>query len=267
MNTLWKIWLFTLLCSLTCISCSRSTQPLSGYIEGEYTYIATSIAGTLFTLDVSRGQTVATNQLLFTLDPQPDKAAMEAAEANIKQLEAEIVFSKVQMQRQQALYATKNTEKATLDQATTDFRSKNQQLSSLKAALAQALWALQQKTVYSPAYGYVFDTFYRVGEKVAANQPVLAILRPENIKVLFYIPETQLSAIHLGQTIWFECDGCKQKTKATINYISSEAEYTPPIIYSADTRYKLVYLIRAEIPANIAASYHPGQPVDIYLHE
>ena len=59
----------------------------------------------------------------------------------------------------------------------------------------------------------------------------------------------------------------KQKTKAVIEYISPEAEYTPPIIYSQDTRYKLVYKVRATLPANIASSFHPGQPLDIYLNE
>ena len=63
-----------------CISCSRhSENTLQGYIEGEYTYISSGVSGTLFTLDVSRGQQVTKNQLLFTLDPQPDQAIMDAA--------------------------------------------------------------------------------------------------------------------------------------------------------------------------------------------
>ncbi|MBV8803303.1 MAG: efflux RND transporter periplasmic adaptor subunit [Gammaproteobacteria bacterium] len=240
---------------------------LQGYIEGEYTYISSSVSGTLFSLNVSRGQQINKNQLLFTLDPQPDQAVMEAAQATVEQLQAQVSLANIQWIRQQKLYVKNATDKASLDEAATTYTSNVKQLQNAKATLTKEQWAFQQKTIYAPISGYVNDTFYRIGEKVTANQPVLSILCSENIKVLFYIPETQLSTIHLGQHIVFTCDGCKKSTSATITYISSEAEYTPPIIYSKDTRYKLVYLVRAQMPKNIAYQFHPGQPVDISLDE
>jgi HlyD family secretion protein len=250
------------------MGCSHASEnELQGYIEGEYTYISTGVAGTLFTLNVSRGQEVTQNQLLFTLDPQPDEAAMEAAKATVGQLEAHVAFSKIQWVRQQKLYLKNATDKASLDEAETTYTSNLKQLQNAQSTLIKEQWAFQQKTVYAPISGYVNDTFYRIGEKVAANQPVLTILSPQNIKVLFYIPEEKLSAIHLGQSITFTCDGCNTTTQAAITYISSEAEYTPPIIYSKDTRYKLVYLVRADLPKNSLLQFHPGQPVDILLHE
>lgn len=259
--------LLPLFCFL-CISCSsKNEKTLSGYIEGEYTYIASGIGGTLIQLNVKRGQTVKKDDLLFTLDPQPDQAAMEAEKANVEQLQAEVALAKIQLARHQNLFLHNATDKSTLDEKQTDFDSKTKRLQAAQKILAESEWTFQQKTVYAPIAGYVFDTFYRLGEKVTANQPVLAILAPENIKVLFYIPEKQLSTIHLGQTITFSCDGCKSATKATINYISPEAEYTPPVIYTQDTRYKLVYLVRAEMPEEIAKEFHPGQPLDITLDE
>jgi HlyD family secretion protein len=262
----------TLCCWLTvlvmCTSCSRdSKNTLQGYIEGEYTYISSGIGGTLFSLNVARGQPVSKNQLLFTLDPQPDQAIMEAAKATVGQLIAQVDFAKIQWIRQQKLFEKNATDKASLDQAATTYTSNVKQLQNVQSAFLKEQWAFQQKTIYAPVSGYVNDTFYRLGEKVIANQPVISLLAPENIKVLFYIPEKQLSTIHLGQPITFSCDGCKQKTTVKITYISSAAEYTPPIIYSRDTRYKLVYLVRADLPINIAQQFHPGQPVDITLHE
>jgi HlyD family secretion protein len=260
--------LFVLSILFLCTSCSRHTEnKLQGYIEGEYTYISSGVSGTLLTLDIFRGQNVIKNQLLFTLDPQPDQAVMEAAKATVEQLQAQVAFANIQWIRQQKLYLKNATDKASLDEAETTYTSNVKQLQNAKSTLTKEQWAFQQKTIYAPINGYVNDTFYRIGEKVIANQPVLAILAPENIKVLFYIPERQLSAIHLGQRITFLCDGCKKITSAKITYISSEAEYTPPIIYSKDTRYKLVYLIRADMPTNIASQFHPGQPVDITLDE
>lgn len=253
---------------LVCMSCNQKPDNIfPGYIEGEYNYIGSNIAGTLFHLNVQRGQTVKQNDLLFVLDPEPDRALMDSAKANIEDLQSQVAFAKVQLKRYTDLYASHATDKSTLDQKQTDYDTKTKQLNEAQDSFISAEWSYHQKTVYAPVSGYVFDTYFRVGEKVAANQPVLSLLAPKNIKVLFYIPEQQLSTIHLNQVITFRCDGCKSKTKATISYISPEAEYTPPIIYSQDTRYKLVYLVRAELPDNMAFKFHPGQPLDIYLNE
>lgn len=251
-----------------CINCSSdNNNHLYGYIEGEYTYVASGIAGTLLKLDVKRGQPVKENDLLFVLDPQPDKAAMEASKANVEQLQAEVALAKIVLKRYQDLFIHHATDENTRDEKQTDYDTKLKQLQSAEKTLIETNWAYQQKTIYSPVTGHVFDTFYRVGEKVAANQPVLAILTPDNVKVLFYIPEKQLSLIHLGQTVHFTCDNCKTTTQANISYISPEAEYTPPIIYSETTRHTLVYLVRADISPEAAQQYHPGQPLDIYLNE
>lgn len=240
---------------------------LPGYIEGEYNYIATGVAGTLFHLNVQRGQTVKQNDLLFTLDPEPDKSMMNSAKANIEDIQGQLALAKIQLKRYTDLYASHATDKSTLDQKQTDYDTKVKQLNEAQDSFIAAEWSYHQKTVYSPVSGYVYDTYYRLGEKVAANQPVLSLLTAQNIKVLFYIPEEQLSTIHLNQVISFRCDSCKSSTKAIISYISPEAEYTPPIIYSQDTRYKLVYLVRADLPDNMAFKFHPGQPLDVYLNE
>ncbi len=259
---------FIVLFILFAAGCDENTnKPLSGYIEGQYTYIASGVPGTLFHLYVLRGQPVKKGDLLYQLDPQPDFAFMQAAEANVAQLVPELSFDKIQLHRQAQLYLHNAASQSDVDQAQTNYDSKAKQLESAQRALTQAQWALNQKAMHAPASGYVFDTFYRIGEKVAVNQPVLALLTPDNIRVLFYIPETKLSTLHLGQVIHFTCDGCQQSYTARINYISSEAEYTPPIIYSADTRYNLVYLVRADLPAAIAKNFHPGQPLDITLNE
>ncbi len=258
--------LYVLLCAfLLCTSCTGNQAAHPGYIEGEYTYIASGVSGTLFSLTVQRGQTITQGTLLYALDPNPEKDNALAYQAHLADLQAQTTFSKAQYERQKILIAKNATPKATLEEAQTDFLSKSQQHAETAAQLAQANWSLQQKMQYAPLNGQVFDTFYRVGEKVEANHPVLALLAPENIKVLFYIPEAELHKIKLGQSITFSCDHCKGKTRATISYISPEAEFTPPVIYSKDTRYKLVYLVRASMPLEISKQFHPGQPIDVYL--
>ena len=80
------------------------------------------------------------------------------------------------------------------------------------------------------------------------------------------MPEPLLSQLKLGTRIGFQCDGCKT-TYATITYISPQAEYTPPVIYSRESRGKLVYRVECKMPSEVAVKFHPGQPVDVFLKQ
>ncbi|NNM59402.1 MAG: efflux RND transporter periplasmic adaptor subunit [Legionellales bacterium] len=260
------IWFLCLLGLLT--SCTQKGEiVLSGYIEGEYTYIASGVGGTLINLAVSRGQQIKTGALLYELDPQPEKAILDSSKARLSELQVQLTLAAVQFGRQASLFQTHATSRVAYDIAEADFHTKQNQYLEIQSEITRANWAVEQKTMTAPVNGEIFDTFFRLGEKVAVDQPVLAILAPENIHVLFYVPETQLSKIKIGETLSFGCDSCAHKTQATISYISPQAEYTPPVIYSKDTRDDLVYLVRADMPAKVAVQFHPGQPVDVFLHE
>lgn len=144
-------------------------------------------------------------------------------------------------------------------------KAQEQVVEQNQANLAQAEWDLAQKNMNSVINGLVFDTYYWPGEWVSAGQPVLSIQAPENISVIFFVSETQLGKIQVGDNVAFQCDSCKNPTVAKISYISNEAEYNPPVIYSEDMREKLVYEVKAIINEKEALNYHPGQPVDVAL--
>src|SRR5258708_29290208 len=97
---------------------------------------------------------------------------------------------------------------------------------------------------------------------VPAGRPVLSILPPGNIKVRFFVGETMLAKVALGDAIEVTCDGCKPVT-AKVSFIARAAEYTPPVIYSLEERNKLVFMIeaRAETPDGLRV----GQPVSVAL--
>jgi HlyD family secretion protein len=141
------------------------------------------------------------------------------------------------------------------------------QMQNYKASVAAAKkqqWILSTKTYVAPGDGFIQDTFYREGEFVTASQTVLSLLEPKHIKLVFYIPEPRLSQLKLGQVIHFSCDGC-QSAQANIDYISSQAEYTPPVLFTQHARKSLVYRIEAALPEAIALQYHPGQPISVQL--
>lgn len=139
------------------------------------------------------------------------------------------------------------------------------QVAAAQAAVAQAQWKLDQKRVSAPADGLVHDTLYRTGEWVQAGSPVVQMLPPQNMKVRFYVPETVVGQLSTGRRLTVHCDGCAADIPAKVTYISTQAEYTPPVIYSNESRAKLVFLVEAHPSVADAMKLHPGQPVTVNL--
>jgi HlyD family secretion protein len=72
------------------VACREApTSGWSGYVEGEYVYVAAPLAGTLTQLVVQRGQTVARGAALFALDAQSERDAREEAAARLASARAQ----------------------------------------------------------------------------------------------------------------------------------------------------------------------------------
>ena len=136
-------------------------------------------------------------------------------------------------------------------------------IEAAQADLAQAKVRLDQKSIVAPTAALVHDTWFRAGESVPAGSPVVTLLPPENVKVRFFVPETMVGALAPGQGVTIRCDGCGAPIAAAITYISPQAEYTPPVIFSRDSRAKLVFLVEAKPAAGEARRLRPGQPVEV----
>lgn len=137
------------------------------------------------------------------------------------------------------------------------------QVAAAQAVVSQANWRLEQTVVTAPQAGLVYDTMYREGEWVAAGNPVVRMLPPQNIKVRFFVPEATAGHLIVGHKVSLRCDGCANDITATITFVSSEAEYTPPVIYSNETRGKIIYMIEAHPAPEDAIKLHPGQPLEV----
>src|SRR5439155_4057319 len=139
-------------------SCSDPLRNrFQGYVEGEFVYVASPLAGTLESLHVRRGDQIKAGDPLFALDETPEKAARE-------QIEAALVLSEAEYARQDKLVRTGAAAIQDLDRA----RSTRDQD---KRRLTQTDWSFLQKRRSAPQSGLVYDTFYRQGEWVAAGKP------------------------------------------------------------------------------------------------
>ena len=137
-------------------------------------------------------------------------------------------------------------------------------VSAAAAAKEKTDWAVAQKSQSAPRAALVYDTLYREGEFVAAGNPVVSLLPPENIKVRFFVPEAEFAALTAGAAVRVALTGRPAPLDARVSYLSPAPEYTPPILYNRENRSKLVFMVEAVFNDPAAArDLHPGQPVDV----
>lgn len=98
-----------------------------------------------------------------------------------------------------------------------------------------------------------------------AGSPVVQMLPPDNVKIRFFVPETLVGGLKTGGQVLVRADGRPEPFAAAVSYVASNAEYTPPVIYSNETRSKLVFMVEARHEPYIAAELHSGQPVSVSL--
>jgi HlyD family secretion protein len=272
-----RLFYITAIFIALCIaSCSHSPpRQAQGYIEGRYTYLTTGVAGVLQDLLVQRGSLVKQGDILLSLEQQPESDLYQAAENNWKEaiaaraaISAKMIYAKITFERHTTLVSQKVIQRSQLDQAKSVYESLRAQLAqadahvtSQQAALAHAQWATKQKILTAPFDAMVFDVYYQKGEYALANQPILSLLAPKNIKVIFYVNEKALATLKHDGPIRVRSDISSESFTGNISFISPCAEYTPPIIYSNETNEKLLYQIEAELTPNAMYHMHPGQPV------
>jgi HlyD family secretion protein len=227
----------------------------------------------------------------LTKGARPTEIASLAAQ--LERAQADLKLSAVQLARREKLDVTDVVSKEELDQARAQDDASQAQVNqfaadlataklggredaicaaqaaveSQRAALDKAKWSSDQKQQFAPTNAAVHDTLYRQGEFVAAGNPVVVLLPPENLKVRFFVPQEKLAQIKIGGTVFVQADGAARAVGATVNYISTQAEYTPPVIFSRETRANLVFMIEAKFSAADAAELRPGQPVDVELRQ
>ncbi len=260
------------------VSCSNKGENLyQGYAEGRYTYISVNFPGKLEKLNVQRGMQVKQHDPLFILDQEPEESSYQKAisklaqaRSSVNQFQSALILNKKTYERNIPLLKKGvitaemfDTAKSAYEQSDAKFKQAQENVKSLEAVLRQSSWQIQQKTLFAPRAALVYDTYFLPGEWVPGGQPVLSLLSPEDIKIIFFVNENMLGHLSLNQTVLLSCDGCKKSYAGKITFISPTAEYTPPVIYSDERREKLVYRIEA-YPEN-PLFFHPGMPVKVSI--
>lgn len=246
-----------------------------GYAEGDAAFVAAPQAGWVSHMAINRGDWVSRGEHLFTLDNTHEVATRDQAVANLTQAkaalvqeEANLAYTQKTLARQQGLERANAGVPTALDQALASYRQSQAhieqlqgQIRQMEAVLNDSNYQLSQRDIVALTSGRVQDIFFWPGEYAPAMTPVVSILPPDRVFVRFFVPESDFAKIHLGDKVAISCDGCAKGITATVSFIASQEEFTPPVIFSEDSRDKLVFKIEARAPGGL--KLNPGQPVDV----
>ena len=231
--------------------CKEKRDPgFQGWVEADMIFISPDESGRVIKLNVREGDEVKPGDQLYSIDDDLQRADLNqnnATQANAQQ----------SYDRAASLRGTGAGTQANLDSA----------VSALRVAEARVVTSqtrLDRRKGFAPIAGAIQQIYFREGEMVQAQRPVLSIMPPGNMKLRFFVPETELPKLALGDEVRVTCDNCAADLTAKIYFIATTAEYTPPVIYSLDERNKLVYLIQAR-PSRPDV-LRVGQPISIYLN-
>jgi HlyD family secretion protein len=147
-----------------------------------------------------------------------------------------------------------------------EIKAAENQVAQARASLDQAHWRLAKRVITAPAAGRVSDIIRNPGDVAGPQAPVISMLPDGAVKLTLYLPEEDFSSVKVGTMLDVRCDGCKPGLEARISYVSPDPEFTPPVIYSLETRQKLVYRIEAK-PVGGKTRLQPGQIVDVRAHD
>ncbi len=231
--------------------CGQKPPPgYQGWVEADMIFVSPDESGRVTKLNAREGDEVKTGRLLYSIDD-------DLQQADLNQNKATLANAQQTYDRAAALSKTGSGTQASLDSAVSALRVAEARVNTSQTRLTR-------RQGFAPVAGSIQQIYFREGEMVPAQRPVLSIMPPGNMKIRFFVPEPDLPKLRIGQDVRVTCDNCADDLTAKIYFIATQAEYTPPVIYSLEERNKLVFLIQAR--PNKPDSLRVGQPITVQLN-
>lgn len=231
--------------------CNERADPgFQGWVEADMIFVSPDESGRVTKLNVREGDEVKAGAPIYSVDDDLQRA-------DLNQNNATLANAQQTYDRAASLSKTGSGTQANLDAAISALRVAEARVNTSQTRLAR-------RSGFAPVGGIIQQIYFREGEMVPAQRPVLSIMPPGNMKLRFFVSEAELPKLAIGDEMRVTCDNCASDLTARIYFIATSAEYTPPVIYSLEERNKLVYLIQAR-PSR-PDSLRVGQPISVYFN-
>jgi HlyD family secretion protein len=132
------------------------------------------------------------------------------------------------------------------------------------ANVAQVQASIDNALIRAPFAGVVTVRHREPGESVSPGAPVLTVMNTSDRWVRIYVREDQVGRVRIGAPATIRSDSHPgREFNGRVTFVSSEAEFTPRNVQTAEERVKLVYAVKVAILADTALQLKPGVPADV----
>jgi multidrug efflux system membrane fusion protein len=165
-------------------------------VAREMVTVSPQVTGRLVEIHFTDGGDVKKGDLLFTIDPRPFQAQLDAALATLAQQKAELDLARTQYKRYADLVVTKAVSQAEYDIRKNAVAVDEAQVKQAEAAVDTARLNLQYCTIRSPIDGRAGRRLVDIGNVVEANKtPLLTIQKIDPIYADFTVNQNELTAV------------------------------------------------------------------------
>jgi multidrug efflux system membrane fusion protein len=166
----------------------------------EVVTIQPQVPGPITRIHFTDGADVKRGDLLFTIDPRPYQAALDAAEASLEQNRAALALAKIEFARVEKLIAKAAISRQEYDARSNAVAVTQAQVKASQAAIATARLNLEHCYIRSPIDGRAGQRQVDLGNLVtaggaASGTPLLVIQRLDPIYADFTVPEKELASV------------------------------------------------------------------------
>lgn len=262
------------------MSCNGNDDKSDAYgnFETDETIVSSEMPGTLTNFSIDLGDHVKKGELLALVDTtqlslqiqqmEAQQKAVATKKVNVRAqadvLKEQMKTLKVNQDRIHKMFADKAATqqqvddvngkmdilKKQLESLNTQFVSINSEIDVFTAQMNVAKDKLSKCFITSPMDGIVLEKYMELGELAAPGKAVVKLGDLSELDLRVYVSGAQLPNIKLGQKVQVLIDKDKktdQSLTGVVDWISSEAEFTPKIIQTKEERVKLVYAVKVKV--------------------
>jgi len=221
------------------------TITLSGSVISDNQKMITSrFMGFVTTVNVSEGEKVKKNQILYTIDSREIDSAKRQAELSLQMYQNQYTNIKINLERHIRLLEKDMVSKYEVENLELAEKNLQDMMSIAKARLQEVQNQYRYLNIKAPNAGVVVAKNIKVGEMAMPGMPAIILSDLSNLKISTEIPESNLSQISHGKKVQVFIPSLNIKSIGTVSAIipnSNPMTHTFKIKISFKTNNKSVY--------------------------
>lgn len=246
----WRLWVYDM----------DAPWTRDGVVRADVVPVTTDVSGLVSEVRVHDNEPVRKGQVLFVIDPERFRLAVQEAEAGVANRRAQLSEAAREAGRFRAL---NNLSVSTEQQQQRDAVAAEDGAAyeQAEADLGVAQLNLVRSVVRAPVNGYVTNFQMRPGDYVNAGEPVFALIDSDSFYVDGYFEETRLPGIAVGDPARVQLIGQSGVIEGHVQSIArgiADRERTagPDLLANVNPTFSWVRLAQ-RIPVRIALDHVP----------